>query len=103
MSVITLKYKKFDPETKSWKLFNSLVKERKVMTSAEITKKFGIKSPSKAISEIRHAGFAVYADKTKAKNGQMVTSYRYDTPSRRMVQIAYKAIAAGLVVEAEAE
>jgi hypothetical protein len=100
MSVIKLKYKKFNPETKSGKLFNSLVKEQKIMTTAQIQKQFGIKSVSSAVTEIRQAGFAIYADQAKnPKTGKVVTSYRYDTPSRKMVQIAYKAIAAGLVSE----
>ena len=97
MSNITVKFKKFDPKTKQGKLFNALVRERETLTPAQITHRFGIKNPTATISEIRHAGFAIYGNQRTAGNGVKVTEYRYGEASRKMVQIAYKALAQGLV------
>ena len=94
---ITVKFKKFDPKTKQGKLFNALVREREVLTPAQITHRFGIKNPTATISEIRHAGFAIYGNQRTAGNGVKVTEYRYGEASRKMVQSAYKALAQGLV------
>ena len=99
MSKITVKFKKFDPKTKQGKLFNALIREREVLTPAQITKRFGIKNPTATISEIRHAGFAIYGNQRTAGNGVTVTEYRYGEASRKMTAIAYKAIALGLVSE----
>jgi hypothetical protein len=97
MSTISVKFKKFDPKTKQGKLFNALVREGEVLTPAQISKRFGIKNPTATISEIRHAGFAIYGNQRTAGNGVKVTEYQYGEASRKMVQIAYQAIAKGLV------
>jgi|APCry1669190119_1035276.scaffolds.fasta_scaffold00020_65 hypothetical protein len=94
---ISVKFKKFDPKTKQGKLFNALVRERETLSAAQIAKRFGIKNPTATISEIRHAGFAIYGNQRLAGNGVKVTEYTYGEASRRMVQIAYAAIAKGLV------
>jgi hypothetical protein len=67
------------------------------MSEAEISKRFGIKNPTATVSQIRYAGFAVYANKRKAGNGVVVTEYRHGKPSRAIIAAGYKAMAAGLV------
>lgn len=87
----------FNPKTKQGKLFTALVLNGETMTASQISKRFSIKNPTATISEIRHAGFAVYANKRVAGNGVHVTEYRHGKASRRIVAAGYKALAAGLV------
>jgi hypothetical protein len=97
MSNITVSIKNFDLKTKQGKLFNALVREGETLSAAQISKRFGIKNPTATISDIRARGYAIYANQRVAGNGVKVTEYRHGEASRRMVAIAYKAIAAGLV------
>ena len=94
---ISVKIKNFDLKTKQGKLFNALVREGETLSAAQISKRFGIKNPTATISDIRARGYAIYANTRKAGNGVSVTEYRHGEASRKMVAIAYKAIAAGLV------
>lgn len=88
--------KHFNPETKTFKLFNAMYKGDKVTASAA-EKRFGIKNISAEVSRIRQNGYAVYANNRKAGNGVQVTEYVIGTPSRKLVAAGYKAMAAGLV------
>lgn len=97
MSNITVKLKKFDLKTKQGKLFEALVLNRETLSPAQISKRFGIKNPTATISDIRARGYAIYGNQRVAGNGVKVTEYRHGEASRKMVAIAYKAIAAGLV------
>lgn len=94
---ISVKLKKFDLKTKQGKLFQALVMNRETLSPAQITKRFGIKNPTATISDIRARGYAIYGNQRVAGNGVKVTEYRHGEASRKMVAIAYKAIAAGLV------
>lgn len=94
---ITVKLKKFDLKTKQGRLFEALVLNRETLTPAQISKRFGIKNPTATISDIRARGYAIYGNQRIAGNGVRVTEYRHGEASRKMVAIAYKAIAAGLV------
>jgi hypothetical protein len=94
---ISVKLKKFDLKTKQGKLFQALVLNRETLSPAQISKRFGIKNPTATISDIRQRGYAIYGNQRVAGNGVKVTEYRHGEASRRMVAIAYKAIAAGLV------
>ena len=87
----------FDLKTKQVKLFNALVLNGETLSASQIQKRFSIKNPTATISDIRHAGFAIYGNKRVAGNGVAVTEYRHGKPSRRIVAAGYKAIAAGLV------
>lgn len=87
----------FDLKTKQGKLFNALVLKGETLTASQIAKRFSIKNPTATISDIRHAGFAIYANQRTAGNGVRVTEYRHGKPSRRIVAAGYKALAAGLV------
>jgi hypothetical protein len=97
MSTISVKLKKFDLKTKQGKLFQALVLNRETLSSAQISKRFGIKNPTATISDIRARGYAIYGNQRVAGNGVKVTEYRHGEASRKMVAIAYKAMAAGLV------
>jgi hypothetical protein len=88
--------KNFNPETKTFKLFNALY-NGDVVTPAQATKRFGIKNISAEVSRIRQNGYAVYANKRVAGNGVAVTEYVLGKPSRKVVAAGYRALAAGLV------
>ena len=87
----------FDLNTKQGKLFRALVLDGETLTASQIAKRFSIKNPRATISEIRYAGFPVYANTRKAGNGVRVTEYRHGRASRKIVTAGYKAIAMGLV------
>lgn len=95
MSTITLK--KFDLTTKQGKLFKALVLDKETLSAAQISKRFGIKNPTATISDIRARGYAIYGNQRVAGNGVKVTEYRHGEASRKMVAIAYRAMAQGLV------
>ena len=86
----------FNPETKTYKLFNALYNGDTV-TASQAQKRFGIKNISAEVSRIRHSGYAVYANKRVAGNGVTVTEYQIGKPSRAIVAAGYKAMALGLV------
>jgi hypothetical protein len=86
----------FNPETKTYKLFNALYNGETV-TPAQAEKRFGIKNMSAEVSRIRQSGYAVYANSRKAGNGVQITEYVIGKPSRKVVAAGYKALAMGLV------
>ena len=88
--------KNFNPETKTFKLFNALYNGETV-TPAQAQKRFGIKNISAEVSRIRANGYAVYANSRTAGNGVRVTEYVLGKPSRKVVAAGYKALALGLV------
>ena len=92
-----VKLKRFDLETKQGKLFQALVLNRETLSEAQIAKRFSIANPTATISSIRQRGYAIYGNQRVAGNGVKVTEYRHGEASRKMVAIAYKAIALGLV------
>ena len=94
---ITVKLKKFDLKTKQGRLFEALVLNKETLSPAQITHRFGIKNPTATISDIRARGYAIYGNQRVAGNGVKVTEYRHGEASRKMVAIAYAAIAKGLV------
>lgn len=87
----------FDLKTKQGKLFQALVLDGESLTASQIQKRFSIKNPRATVSEIRYAGFPVYANTRKAGNGVRVTEYRHGKASRQIVAAGYRAIAMGLV------
>ena len=86
----------FNPETKTYKLFNALYNGEAVSAS-QAHKRFGIKNISAEVSRVRQAGYAVYANSRKAGNGVQVTEYVIGKPSRKLIAAGYKAMALGLV------
>ena len=87
---------RFNPETKTFKLFSAL-RNGDAVTASQAEKRFGIKNISAEVSRVRQAGFAVYANSRKAGNGVQVTEYVLGKPSRKIVAAGYKAMAMGLV------
>ena len=88
--------KHFNPETKTFKLFNAMY-NGEMVTASQAEKRFGIKNISAEVSRIRQNGYAVYANNRKAGNGVQVTEYEIGKPSRALVAAGYKAMALGLV------
>ena len=86
----------FQANTKTGKLLAAL-QNGEALTASQITKRFGIKNPRATVSEIRYAGFAIYGNQRKAKNGVTVTEYRHGKASRKLIAAGYKAMALGLV------
>jgi hypothetical protein len=86
----------FNPETKTYKLFNAMYNGEAVSAS-QAEKRFGIKNISAEVSRIRQSGYAVYTNSRKAGNGVQVTEYVIGKPSRKLVAAGYKAMALGLV------
>ena len=89
--------KRFNPETKTFKLFNALYNGESI-TASQATKRFGIKNVSAEVSRIRQSGYAVYANTRKAANGVTVTEYQLGKPSREIVALGYMAKKLGLSV-----
>jgi len=87
----------FNPETKTFKLFNALYQGQKV-TASEASKRFGIKNIAAEASRIRQNGYAVYANTRTAGNGVTVTEYEMGKPSREIVALGYKAKALGITL-----
>lgn len=87
----------FNPETKTYKLFNALYQGQKV-TASEAQKRFGIKNIAAEASRIRQNGYAVYANTRTAGNGVTVTEYEMGKPSREIVALGYKAKAMGITL-----
>lgn len=87
--------KRISKDTKTYKLFTALRNGERI-TPAQAAKKFGIGNLSAEASRIRQAGYAVYANSRKAKNGVVVTEYELGLPSRRIVALGYKAAALGI-------
>ena len=87
---------RFNPETKTFKLFNAL-RNGDALTASQAEKRFGIKNISAEVSRVRQAGFAVYCNTRKAGNGVQVSEYVMGKPSRKIVAAGYKAMALGLV------
>jgi len=89
--------KYFNPETKTFKLFNALYKGQAV-TAAQAEKRFGIKNIAAEASRIRSNGYAVYTNSRTAGNGVTVTEYVMGKPSREIVALGYKAKALGITL-----
>jgi hypothetical protein len=87
----------FNPETKTYKVFNALYNGDK-LTAAQAQKRFGVKNLSAEASRIRSNGYAVYANTRTANNGITVTEYVMGKPSREIVALGYKAKSLGITL-----
>lgn len=67
------------------------------LTAKQITSRFGIANPTATVSDLRFAGFSVYANKRTNRRGDTYTKYRLGSPSRAVVAAGYRAMAMGLV------
>jgi hypothetical protein len=91
------KMKLFNPETKTFKVFNAMYQGQK-LTAADARKRFGVKNLAAEASRIRQGGYAVYSNTRKAGNGVTVTEYELGRPSREIVALGYKAKAMGITL-----
>ena len=88
--------KHFNPETKTYRVFSAL-QSGKALTASQASK-MGVKNLSAEVSRIRQHGFAIYTNSRKAGNGVQVTEYVLGKPSRKLVALGYKALAAGMTI-----
>jgi hypothetical protein len=89
--------KLFNPETKTYKIFNALY-NGEALTASQAQKRFGVKNLSAEASRIRQAGYAVYANTRVAGNNATVTEYVMGKPSREIVALGYKAKSMGITL-----
>lgn len=89
--------RRFNPDSKTFKLFNALYKGE-ALTASQAEKRFGIKNISAEASRIRQNGYAVYSNTRKAGNGVTVTEYEMGKPSREIVALGYKAKSLGITL-----
>jgi hypothetical protein len=87
----------FNPETKTYKVFNALY-NGDTLTASEAQKRFGVKNLAAEASRIRANGYAVYSNSRKAGNGVQVTEYVMGKPSREIVALGYKAKSMGITL-----
>jgi len=83
-------------ETKQTRVLMAL-QSGEQLTAKQITARFGIANPTATISNIRFAGYAVYANEHKDTKGRVTTKYRLGTPSRELVAAGYRAMSLGIV------
>ena len=69
------------------KVFNVLVTEGRTATAKQLAAYFNtsVSTVAARVSEIRSAGYAVYANKKVDSQGRSATFYRVGTPTRAMV------------------
>lgn len=67
------------------------------LTAKQIAARFSIANPTATISNIRFAGYAVYANEHTDTKGRVTTKYRLGKPSRAIIAAGYKAMSLGLV------
>ena len=89
--------KYFNPETKTYKVFNALY-NGDALTASQAEKRFGVKNLAAEASRIRQSGYAVYTNNRKAGNGVVVTEYVMGKPSREIVALGYKAKSMGITL-----
>ncbi len=63
------------------------------LTAKQITQRYGIANPTATVSDLRFAGYAVYANKRTNNRGETTTKYRLGRPSRAVVAAGYRALA----------
>lgn len=91
--------KRFNPETKTFKVFTALY-NGETLTASEAKHRFGVGNLAAEASRIRQNGYAVYSNSRKAGNGVTVTEYKLGKPSREIVALGYMAKSLGMSVTA---
>jgi hypothetical protein len=92
-----LKMKRFNPETKTFRVFNALYNGA-ALTASKAKHDLGVGNLSAEVSRIKQNGYAIYSNTRKAGNGVQVTEYVMGTPSREIVALGYKAKAMGITL-----
>ena len=91
--------KRFNPETKTFKVFTALY-NGKSLTPSQAKHDLGVGNLAAEASRIRQAGYAVYSNSRTAGNGVQVTEYVMGKPSREIVALGYLAKSLGLSLTA---
>jgi hypothetical protein len=87
---------RFNPESKSFKLFQALNKGES-LTEAQIGARFGLKNPTATISSLRlNHGVCIYANEHYDTHNRRTVKYEIGRPSRKLIAAGYKAMALGL-------
>jgi hypothetical protein len=89
--------KRFNPETKTFKVFTALY-NGKSLTPSQAKHDLGVGNLAAEASRIRQAGYAVYTNTRTAGNGVKVVEYAMGKPSREIVALGYKAKAMGITL-----
>ena len=89
--------KRFNPKSKTFKVFNALYNGEALTASK--AKKLGVGNLAAEASRIRQGGYAVYSNTRTAGNGVKVTEYVLGKPSREIVALGYAAKAKGLTLD----
>ena len=89
--------KRFNPKTKTFKVFNALY-NGEALTPAK-AKTMCVGNLAAEASRIRQNGYAVYSNTRTAGNGVKVTEYVMGKPSREIVALGYAAKAKGLSLD----
>jgi hypothetical protein len=92
-----LKMKRFNPETKTFKVFTALYNGA-TLTASKAKHDLGVGNLAAEASRIRQSGYAVYTNSRTAGNGVQVTEYVMGKPSREIVALGYKAKAMGITL-----
>ena len=76
------------------KVYNTLVTEGRQATAKQMGAWFGASASTVAarVSDLRSAGYAVYANKRTDSKGRTSTFYRVGTPTRAMVAAGIAAL-----------
>lgn len=72
----------------------STLKEGKEYTAKQFRSYFGIASPTKVVSRLRHDGHAIYLNKRVDTKGRETMKYRLGTANRRSVALAVAVVGA---------
>jgi hypothetical protein len=65
------------------------------LTAKQIRAMYGIKSPSKVVSNLRmQDGLSIYCNRHVDTKGRETMKYRLGTPSRKVIAAGYRALAA---------
>ena len=86
---------KFSKESKTFKLMTAL-ESGEALTPSQIKKRFSIGNPAAEVARLRQAGFVVYTNQRKARNGVQVTEYKHGKASRALVAAGYRALSLGI-------
>jgi predicted ArsR family transcriptional regulator len=66
------------------------------LTAKQISARFGVKNPTATVSNLRYAGFAIYANQHTDTKGRITTKYRLGSPSREVIAAGYRALSLGI-------
>jgi predicted ArsR family transcriptional regulator len=80
------------------KIFTHLIVEGKKLTAAQLATQLRTTQAvvRARISELRRAGFVIYANRQVNSKGQEKTFYTTGKPTRKLIAAGYRALALGL-------